>query len=128
MARDRAIADNRISSYDLADSYNRAVAHAYSTALRLSSDLGKIRRSRRRKKDLAVRVTMLAAQPAAAASRLLPAVQRARYGEEYRCELWELASAGAGRRQQIGCALRQLRCAVPLRAAAMSPRRNSAAP
>jgi hypothetical protein len=63
-----------------------------------------------------------------AASWLLPAALRARYGEEYRSELWDLAAAGAGRRQQLGYALRQFRCAVPLRFAVLSPRHRRAAP
>jgi DNA-binding NarL/FixJ family response regulator len=63
---------------------------------------------------------------AAAATRLLPAAERARYGEEYRSELWELAATGAGRRQQIRCAMSQLRCAVPLRFAVLAPRRRKA--
>lgn len=62
------------------------------------------------------------------AARLLPAADRARYGEEYRSELWDLASADAGRRAQLGYAFRQLLAAVPLRAAVLTPRRKNACP
>jgi hypothetical protein len=76
----------------------------------------------------AVRLAAPAVRLAAAAVRLLPATDRARYGEEFRNELRELAAAGAGRRQQIGYALRQFRCAVPLRLAVRVPRRRKASP
>jgi len=59
---------------------------------------------------------------------LLPKADRARFGEEYRSELWDLAAAGAGRHQQMGYALRQFGCAVPLRFAVLSPRHKKAAP
>jgi hypothetical protein len=49
---------------------------------------------RRRKPELAVPV---ARRVVAAAVRLLPPADRARYDEEYRAELWDLAHAGAGR-------------------------------
>jgi hypothetical protein len=62
-----------------------------------------------------------------AAAGLLPAADRARYGEEYRSELWDLARSGAGRLQQLGYALRQLRRALPAGLALRSPRRSSAA-
>jgi hypothetical protein len=77
----------------------------------------------------------LAARPAwpasgltSVASFLLPAADRARYSEEYRSELWELAQAGAGRIRQLRYALRQLRNALPMGFALRSPRRRSAAP
>jgi hypothetical protein len=62
-----------------------------------------------------------------AAARLLPAGDRARYGEEYRSELWDLARSGAGRVRQLGYALRQLRRAFPAGVALRSARRRSAA-
>jgi hypothetical protein len=63
----------------------------------------------------------------AAAAWLLPAADRARYGEEYRSELWDLAQSGAGRLRQLGYALRQLRRALPACLALRSPRHGSAA-
>jgi len=73
-----------------------------------------------------VHVTGSARRLVEVASRLLPTTDRARYSKEYRSELWDLAAAGAGRRQQIGYALRQFRCAVPLRFAVLSPHRRKA--
>jgi hypothetical protein len=64
----------------------------------------------------------------AAAVRLLPAADRARYGEEYRSELWELAQSGYGRMRQLRYALRQLRSALPMSFALRAPRRRGAAP
>lgn len=75
-----------------------------------------------------VRVTAPAVRVATAATRLLPPADRVRYSEEYRSELWDLAADGASRLQQTGCALRQFRCAVPLRFAVLSPRRRRATP
>jgi hypothetical protein len=74
------------------------------------------------------RVTPSARRLVAVAARLLPAADRARYGEEYHSELWDLAAAGAGRRQQIGYAARQLYSAVPVHFAILSPRRRKASP
>jgi hypothetical protein len=65
---------------------------------------------------------------AAAAARMLPAGDRARYGEEFGSELADLALAGGGRRVQLAYAARQLRRAPRLRADLRSPRRRSAAP
>jgi hypothetical protein len=72
--------------------------------------------------------TLPASGLAAAAAFLLPATHRGRFLEEYRCELWDLAESGAGRLRQVICAFRQLRSAIPLRAAVLSPRRRNAAP
>jgi hypothetical protein len=47
-----------------------------------------------------------------AAARLLPAGNRARYGEEYRAELWDIAHAGAGRCGQLAYAARQVMFAL----------------
>jgi hypothetical protein len=41
-------------------------------------------------------------------TRLLPAADRARYAEEFRSELWDLAEIGAGRCQQVLYAASQL--------------------
>ncbi len=74
------------------------------------------------------RVAPSAARLLAAATGLLAAADRARYSEEYRAELWEIAAAGGGRRQQLLYAVRQVRSAWRLRAALGMPRRRGAAP
>jgi hypothetical protein len=58
------------------------------------------------------------------ATRLLPGRDRARYAEEFRSELWDLA--GAGRRQQILYAARQLLRAAHLRIELKAPHRSKA--
>ena len=73
-------------------------------------------------------VALSATRLLTAAARLLPVGERARYAEEYRSELWELAQAGAGRIRQLCYALRQLRSAPSMGFAVRSPRRRSAAP
>jgi hypothetical protein len=74
------------------------------------------------------RVMPSAGRLLAAAVWVLPAADRARYADEYRSELWELAQAGAGRIRQLGYALRQLRSAASTGFALRSPRRRSAGP
>ncbi len=76
----------------------------------------------------AVRVVPLAGQLLAAAARLLPAGDRARYAEEFRSELTEIARAGAGRRRQLAHATRVVVSARRLRADLRAPRRRGAAP
>jgi hypothetical protein len=61
-----------------------------------------------------------------AAVFLLPAADRARYAEEFRSELWDLAEAGAGRVQRARYGFRQLMRAVAMRRTLRSPRRRSA--
>jgi hypothetical protein len=63
----------------------------------------------------------------AAAARLLPVRERARYAEEFRAELWEIAQAG-GRRAQLAYAVRQVMAAWRLSAELRVPRRRGAAP
>ena len=64
-----------------------------------------------------------------AAARLLPAREQARYAEEFRSELWEIAHAGGTRRAQLAYAARQVRAAGWLRGAAdLTATRRSAAP
>ena len=65
---------------------------------------------------------------AAVAAWLLPGDKRARYGEEYRSELHDLAVGGAGRRQQLGYAIRLLAGALPLWVAVLAPRKGKASP
>lgn len=71
----------------------------------------------------------------AAAARLLPATARARYTEEYRSELWDLADSGAGLMRQLRSRMRQLRYALNqlasarrMRLALRSPHSRNAAP
>ena len=64
----------------------------------------------------------------AAAAKPLPVADRARYAEEYRRELWELAQSGAGSLRQLRYALRQVLHTLPMSFALRSPRRKSAAP
>lgn len=68
------------------------------------------------------RVAPPAVRLLSAVARLLPAAYRARYEEEFRAELWDLAQAGAGRLWQVAYALRQLRCARLTVSALRSPR------
>jgi hypothetical protein len=78
---------------------------------------------RRPGKPIQVRpVAVSARRLAVAAAWLLPAGDRARYGEEYRSELWDLAHAGAGCGQQLRYAFRQFVRAVPVRQAVLAPR------
>lgn len=74
------------------------------------------------------RITPSAGRLVVAAARLLPAMERARYSEEYLCELWDIASAGAGRRQQLRYAIHQLLRIASLRATSLTPRRRKASP
>jgi hypothetical protein len=59
-----------------------------------------------------------------AAARLLPAGDRARWAEEFRSELTEIARAGAGRRGQLAYAGRVVLSARRLRADLRAPRRR----
>lgn len=74
------------------------------------------------------RVALSATRLLTVAARMLPAAERARYAEEYRSELWELAQADAGCIRQLRYALRQLRSAPSMGFAVRSQRRRSAAP
>jgi DNA-binding CsgD family transcriptional regulator len=82
--------------------------------------------ARSREKAQARQPTLSGCRLSAVAAWLLPAGERARYGEEYRSELHELATAGAGRRQQLGYAVRLLVRAAPLRVAVLAPRHGKA--
>jgi hypothetical protein len=63
----------------------------------------------------------------ATAGILLPRADRARYMQEYRSELWDLAQTGEGRLRQLLYALRQLRSTIPMGLALRSPRRSKGA-
>jgi len=62
------------------------------------------------------------------AAFFLPAADCRRWAEEYRSELYDLASSGAGGLRQLWYALRLLRRTVSMSFALRSPRRRSAAP
>jgi hypothetical protein len=111
-ARERVQAYNRAS--DLADTVNLVRVRASNRAVQ----------GRRRTVEMAP----LAARLVAAAARLLPAGDRARYAEEFRSELAEIARSGAGRRPQLVYAVRQVISARRLRADLRAPRRRRAAP
>jgi hypothetical protein len=70
------------------------------------------------------RIAPTAARLTVLAARLLPIPDRARYGAEYRSELYELVRAGKGRRPQLAYAARQLGLAWRLRAAVGASRRR----
>jgi hypothetical protein len=65
-----------------------------------------------------------ASRTLAAAARLLPARDRPRYLAEYHSELWDMATAGAGFRQQCLYASHQLARASSLRGALLDARRR----
>jgi RNA polymerase sigma-70 factor (ECF subfamily) len=73
------------------------------------------------------RVAAPAAGLLGAGARLFPAADRARYDEEYRGELWDLAQSGAGRIKQLRYALHQLLGALPMSFTLRYPRHRSAA-
>ena len=75
---------------------------------------------------LVVLGTLAAKKVVGTAALLLPAADRARYAEEYRAELFDLAGSGAGQLPQLRYALRQLRNALPVRFVLRSPRRRRA--
>jgi hypothetical protein len=72
------------------------------------------------------RAALPAARLTAIAAWLLPSGDRARYGEEWAAELWDLAAAGWW--TQVRYAARLLASAPPLRLAVLAPRRKGAAP
>jgi hypothetical protein len=85
------------------------------------------RRPAGRRRRLVVVLSALAASGlVGTAAFLLPAVDRPRYAEEYRSELWDLAKSGAGQLRQLRYALRQLLNALPMRFTLRSLRRRSA--
>jgi hypothetical protein len=131
LASDLDIASTRAPTFDrdLASARTRARSLAYELQL-LRDRVAELERTQwtvppgpRSAKPAQTRPVALSARRlAVAAAWLLPAGDRARYGEEYRSELWDLAHAGAGRRQQVGYAFRQFVRAVPMRQAVLAPR------
>jgi DNA-binding CsgD family transcriptional regulator len=89
---------------------------------------GEAVRARDSRESSAKKVVRSADGLLAAGAGLLPASDRARYAEEYRSELWDLAQAGAGRIKQLRYALCQLRNAFSMSVTLRSPRRRSSTP
>lgn len=75
-----------------------------------------------------IRMSAPALGAARAAAWLLAAADRDRYAEEFKAELLAIASAGGRCREQLACALAQLRRAPLLRVELREPRRRNAAP
>jgi hypothetical protein len=71
-------------------------------------------------------VMSLAGRLLSVAAQLLPASDRARYGEEFRSELTDIAHAGGGRRVQLCYAARQALRVLRLRIELKYPRRSAA--
>lgn len=69
----------------------------------------------------------LARRLLAVAAWLLPAAEQARYAEEFRYELWEIAHVGGHRSAQLAYAARQVTAARRLRAELRVPRQRGAA-
>lgn len=118
-ARDRATAR--------ADWLVRGLQRAHEKAL----DLHKVSRTVETapvQQHPAVSVALSAHRLLVAAAWLLPPADRARYAEEYRSELWEIACLNARRREQIIYALRQVTRAAPLRGAVLAPRKRRVSP
>lgn len=120
--KERAFAGN------IADGYARDLAFARLQTL--DRDLGHARDlARARALGLCgARQVVLSAAGLLAAVRLLPPADRARYAEEYRSELWDLAQSGAGWLRQLGYAMRQLLRILPMCCVLRSPRHRSPAP
>ncbi len=86
----------------------------------VSSVLGRIL-NRGRGRFTRVMPSRAAGRVLAGVVQMLPAGDRARYGEEFAAELDELAAAGLSRRVQLGYALRQAGRVWSLRAALRAP-------
>ncbi len=115
---------------DLASVLDRAFDLAIDRVLDLAIDfdLARVRIVANRRRREASRVAPAAGRlVVAAAARLLPTRERARYAEEFRSELWEIAHAGGRRRAQLAYAARQVMSAWRLRAELRVPRRRGAA-
>ncbi len=108
--------------------FARAPARALALALALAHDLSLARTAGDRGQHGPGRVAPSAERLLDAAARLLPAADRARYAEEYRSELREIAHSGRSRRRQLRYASRQLASSVPLHAELLTPRRRKASP
>lgn len=76
---------------------------------------------------VAVRVSTPAQWLMDLALHALPVMERSRYAEEWRSELWDLAEGPGRRRRQVVHALRTAACAVPQRSGIREGRRRAAA-
>ncbi|SRR6266496_2792197 len=103
------------------------IARVIVSARTLANSLNSVSARAWRGQRGAGRVAPLAGRMLAAAARLLPAGDRARYAEEFRSELTEIARTGAGRPRQLVYAARVVMSAQRLRADLRAPRRRRAA-
>jgi hypothetical protein len=102
---------------------NHAIKGALIASLTAALPLTRVRGSRESRQ-----VAPSAAGMLAVVACLLPPADRARYAEEFTCELQELARSGAGRWRQVRYARSQLRSAPQMRFALRTPHRRSVAP
>lgn len=127
LACDLADADTRWARYcgvDLADACS--LAGDLVDAVRQISEPGPGPRSASGRGG-ELRRPRLAGRLVAAAAALLPPGDRARYREEFRAELADIAAAG-GQKAQMAYAARQVMSALRLRRALRAPQRGRAAP
>ena len=119
---------DRARAFDHARTLASELKLARTIVSTLNRDLDRARTGSAQRQHGTGRVAPSAGHLLAAAARLLPATDRARYAEEYRSELWEIARAGQPRRRQIGYAARQAASSLRLRAELRTPRRRKASP
>ncbi len=101
-ALDSAYSVEHIRDINLGGGFIELVGHARACAMELEKRWAADSESGGRSGEgMGVVVAGAAARVATWAVRILPVADRARYGEEFRGELWELAAAGGGRRQQF---------------------------
>jgi hypothetical protein len=121
LARDLGVAHVRARDLGV------ALGSAFERALGLGATLDRALEGADQGQRRTVQMAPLAGRLLAAAARLLPAGDRARYAEEFRSELAEIARARAGRRPQLAYAARQVMSARRLRTDLRAPRRRRAA-
>lgn len=122
-AANEAAAATRTADLALASVHAGELAQALAEAGQVPGERGSGWRDRARP-----RVAPLAPRLLGMAARLLPEADRARYAEEFRCEVWELAAAGAARWGQRACAARVLTRAWETWAALRATARRQAVP
>lgn len=96
---------------NLADYLSRCELLVHS--LILAREYASLLAGERQQPQSSVIISALATRAAAVAARLLPPAARARYAEEYRCELYDLAQVS--RRAQWAYSFRLLAYALPMR-------------
>jgi hypothetical protein len=119
LSRARGLADDLFRARGLADILARASNITFPSDAEADANRNEPQRGR-------IVVARSAGRLVAIAARLVPASHRSRYAEEFRCELWDQAEAGAGRWCQMLYAARQLARAPRLRAELQAPHRRRA--